>query len=300
MSAPALHQIEITAPAKVNLGLEVLGRREDGFHEIATIFLAIDLIDHLRLAPHDGLELRCGMHALPGPDNLAFKALQLLRTTAATEQGATLELTKRIPVAAGLGGASSDAAAALLAGRDLWNLPLSDAMLRPVAARLGSDVPFFLAGGCALGSGRGEVLKALPVPNGLSFVIVVPETAIPSKTATLYANLTNGDFSDGGRVLAQAHRIASGLPLDPALLGNAFSRALYDLAPQLATIPDVMRRAGAEMVAITGAGPSHFSPFTTRAEADATAARLRGVLDLPAQVFVAQPQAERPSDSSPL
>lgn len=292
--------VQIAAPAKLNLGLEVLGRRDDGYHDIATIFLAIDLHDSLRLSPAADIELRCADAGLAGQDNLALRALRLLREASGVRQGANIELVKRIPIASGLGGASSDAAAALLAGRRLWNVPVSDASLERVAAQLGSDVPFFLKGGCALGHGRGERLETLPVPRDLWFVIVAPGTSIPRKTATLYGNLSQRDFSDGDHVAAQARRIAAGLPLDPALLGNAFARPLYRLAPRLSTLPAVMQAAGADVVAISGAGPAHYATFTDASRADSVANRLRGELKDAAQVFVARTAAERPSPAWPL
>lgn len=295
MSGSRPRGVEIAAPAKLNLGLEVLGRRDDGYHDIATIFLAIDLCDSLRLSPAAGLELCCDDTVLVGQDNLALRAVHLLRETSGPGQGAHIELVKRIPLASGLGGASSDAAAALLAGRQFWNLPVSDASLTEIAAKLGSDVPFFLQGGCALGRGRGERLEALSVPANLSLVVVTPETSIPRKTATLYANLTPGDFSTGAQVLAQARRIALGLPLDPALLGNAFAQPLYGLAPQLSALPALMRAAGADAVAVSGAGPAHYAPFTERSRAESVADRLRRELRDSAKVFVARPAAERPS-----
>src|SRR5215207_10996647 len=115
-------RIVIDAPAKLNLGLEVIGRRADGFHEIATIFVTIDLHDRLTLSPSADLELSCDDDALAGEDNLALRALRLLRDETNHPGGARLDLRKRIPPAAGLGGASSDAAAALLAGCELWQL----------------------------------------------------------------------------------------------------------------------------------------------------------------------------------
>lgn len=300
MSGSGPTSVEIAAPAKLNLGLEVLGRRDDGYHEIATIFLAIDLQDRLLVSPDDQLVLESTPDGLAGAENLALQALEVLRESSGVGAGASIELTKRIPIASGLGGASSDAAAALFAGREAWRLDVSDASLHRLAAKLGSDVPFFLHGGCALGRGRGETLEALPVPVDLWFVIAVPDIALPRKTATLYAALDADDFSDGARVLAQARRIAAGLPIDVGLLGNAFARPLYALAPHLADLPSVMRDAGAEAVALSGAGPAHFAPFPAGDAAEAAAGRLRRALGAAARVFVARPLAERPAPSRPL
>jgi 4-diphosphocytidyl-2-C-methyl-D-erythritol kinase len=287
-------QVVIDAPAKLNLGLEVIGRRDDGFHEIATIFLTIDLCDRLTFLPSDHLELRCDDDALASDDNLALRALQLLRDEANHPGGARLHLCKRIPAAAGLGGASSDAAAALLGGRELWQLDVSEARLQGLAARLGSDVPFFLRGGCALGRGRGDLLEPLPLPASLWFVVVVPDVRIPAKTASLYARLTAEDFSDGSRIASQTARLRSGLAADVKLLRNAFARPLYAMIPELAALPDIMRDAGAESVAISGAGPAHYTVVTSEALAEDVAERLRDRLGNRSQVILARPAPLRP------
>ncbi len=222
-------------------------------------------------------------------DNLALRALRVLGEEVGARGGVRVSLKKRIPVAAGLGGASSDAAAALLAARALWGLEVGDERLSEIAKRLGSDVPFFLQGGCALGRGRGEELTALPVPGNLWFVLVAPEVTVPRKTATLFATLEASDFSDGTRIAAQAARLRDGLGLDAGLLGNAFARALYRIVPELASLPGVMREAGAETVAITGAGPAHYAVVEDGAAAERIAARLRQRLGDWARVMVVRP-----------
>jgi 4-diphosphocytidyl-2-C-methyl-D-erythritol kinase len=289
-------QIAIDTPAKLNLGLEVIGRRDDGFHEIATIFVTIDHYDRLTLSPSPDLELSCDDDSLSGEDNLALRALRLLRDETNHPDGARIHLSKRIPAAAGLGGASSDAAAALLGGRELWQLDVSDARLHDLAARIGSDVPFFLHGGCAIGLGRGELLEPLPLPEdaSLSLVVVVPDVRIPAKTANLYARLSEEDFSDGSSIAAQAARLRSGLVPDATLLGNAFARPLYAMVPELASLPDIMRDAGAASVAISGAGPAHYAVVINAAQAERVAARLRERLGDRAQVIVARPAPARP------
>jgi 4-diphosphocytidyl-2-C-methyl-D-erythritol kinase len=287
-------RIVIDAPAKLNLGLEVIGRRDDGFHDIATIFLTIDLYDRLTLSPSAYLELSCSDDALAGEDNLVLRALQLLRAETNHPGGARIDLRKRIPTAAGLGGASSDAAATLLGGRELWQLDVSDDQLHDLAARLGSDVPFFLQGGCATGRGRANLLEPLPLPADLWFVVFVPDVRIPAKTASLYARLSPDDFSDGSLIAAQAARLRSGLAPDVSLLGNAFARPLYAMVPELTTLPDIMRDAGAASVAISGAGPAHYALVTDEAPAERIAARLRERLGDRAHVIVATPAPPQP------
>ena len=275
--------VQVLAPAKLNLGLEILGRRDDGYHEIVTILQAIDLVDDLRLRAGEGIR---PLRPLPGvrdDENLALRALDLLRRRSGTERGAWLDLRKAIPTAAGLGGASSDAAAALLAARDLWALEMSDEALAALAAELGSDVPFFLGGGTALASGRGEVLESLPSP-GVWAVVVTPRLTIERKTATLYGAIRASDYSDGSRVLAQAERLRGGLPPDPTLLANAFEQPLLGLRPDLAELAATMRACGAPHVALSGAGPSHYALFAGPDEAVAVARRLEAALGDSARV----------------
>ncbi len=162
-----------------------------------------------------------------------------------------------------------------------------------IASRLGSDVPFFLRGGCAAGRGRGELLDPLPLPEELWFVVVVPDVTIPRKTASLYAQLSAGDFSDGSRITAQVERLAAGLPLDEALLGNAFARPLYAVAPELTALPAVMKDAGAATVAISGAGPAHYAVVNDPVQAERISRGVRERLGNRAQVFVARPAPAR-------
>jgi 4-diphosphocytidyl-2-C-methyl-D-erythritol kinase len=288
VSGPPSQRIEIAAPAKLNLGLEVIGKRDDGFHEIATIYLAVSLADSLTLEPIPSpqLTLTSADPALATPDNLVLLSLEALREDSGHPGGAHVHLVKRIPVAGGLGGASSDAAAALLAARELWRLDVDEARLARIAARVGSDVPFFLHGGCALGRGRGEILESLPMPERIWFVLVTPTIEIPHKTARLYGLLTPEDFSDGARIAAQADRLRARLPIEPALLTNAFTRPLYALVPALAQFPALLRAAGATTVALSGAGPTHFAPVADPEEAERIAADLRLRLGAAARVAV--------------
>lgn len=294
MTLPHPMGLTVRAPAKLNLGLEVIGRRPDGYHDLATIFQAITLYDDLTLSPAPDLRLDADDRTLIGPDNLALLALSALRQRASLADGAALRLVKRIPVAAGLGGASSDAAAALLAARRLWQAPLNDDDLLRLAADLGSDVSFFLWGGTALASGRGERLAPLPPPLGVRFVVVSPTVVLPRKTASLYAALAPADFSDGSRVREQAARLRRGEPLAPALLANAFARPLSRLLPDLAALPDQMRRHGASTVALSGAGPSHYAPVSDPEAAHHLAATLAAALGDRARVAVAAPATEPP------
>lgn len=186
------------ARAKLNLFLEVPGKRPDGYHNIDSVFVEIDLGDTVqgRVVDGGGIRLRCDTPGLPtGEENLVVKAVRALRAACeargipgASAQGLELQLHKRIPVGGGLGGGSSDAAAALLLANELWGCGLGEEELLPLAATLGSDVPFFLRGGACRCTGRGDVLEPVAsFPERIAFGLAIP--SFPSLTADAYKNL---------------------------------------------------------------------------------------------------------------
>src|SRR5215831_14410834 len=181
-------RIALRASAKVNLSLEVLGKRPDGFHEIASVMHAVDLADRLTLEAAPTVSFHADDPELPTDEgNLVVRAAALLREAAGVEAGAKIELRKRIPVAAGLGGGSSDAAAALWGLSRLWGLGWSRARLAELAVRLGMDVPFFLGPGPALATGRGERLEPLGRMGGYALVLVNPGVSV--STREVYARV---------------------------------------------------------------------------------------------------------------
>jgi 4-diphosphocytidyl-2-C-methyl-D-erythritol kinase len=178
----------LEAAAKINLALEVLGKRPDGYHEIATVMQTVDLSDRLALEDAEVLELSASAPDIPTDEtNLALRAARALRDAAGIERGARITLDKRIPVAAGLGGGSTDAAATLVGLNRLWGLRWPVARLGEVAVTLGMDVPFFLRGGAALGTGRGERLEPL-AGGALALVLVHPR--VGANTAEIYGGVT--------------------------------------------------------------------------------------------------------------
>ena len=178
----------LRAPAKINLYLRVLGKRPDGYHELETVFERVDLADELAFEASRELALTCDDPSLPcGEDNLVLRAARLLQQATGCGAGARIHLTKRIPIAAGLGGGSSDAAAAMVGLNQLWNLWLESSHLMELGASLGSDVPFFLAPTAfAVGRGRGEQCEPLPPEPPLVHVLVVPPERL--STREVYKN----------------------------------------------------------------------------------------------------------------
>ncbi len=197
--------VMVWAPAKVNLYLEVLGKRPDGYHEIATLMVAVSLFDRLefREEPSGRIELRCDAPGLsPGPDNLVWRAAALLRERTACRQGVTIRLGKRIPLAAGLAGGSTDAAATLAGLNRLWRLGRSRQELAAWAAELGSDVPFFFAAPAAWCTGRGERVAHERLGRPLVLVLVCPPVGLA--TAAVYRGVTVPQRPQTGEALRQA------------------------------------------------------------------------------------------------
>lgn len=251
--------VSLRAYAKINLSLEVLGKRTDGYHEVATVLQTISLHDTVTVAPAAGLEASAPGLGCPDDENLAVRAAKLLRESAGCTRGARIRLRKRIPQAAGMGGGSSDAAATLLALNSLWGLGLSVQALAGLAAALGSDVPFFLRGGTSLATGRGEQLTELPGLSGYWVVLAVPPLAIPNKTRSLYAALSGADFSDGCATLLLAEGLRSGSGLEGSALPNAFERAAFAAYPVIDQHRQAMLAAGAPFVRLSGSGPALFT-----------------------------------------
>jgi 4-diphosphocytidyl-2-C-methyl-D-erythritol kinase len=273
MSQVSRSALVLRAPAKVNLTLEVVGRRPDGYHDICTVMQAITLADELSLRPAPELSLRCSRPELETPDNLVWRAAMLVRRETGATQGAAIFLDKRIPIAAGLGGGSSDAAAALRGLNELWGLGLGPAQLMELAARIGSDVPFFLLrGGCALAEGRGERLTELPPLPPHWLVLVKPPIGISA--GAVYGAFPRERWSDCTRTrawLAQVRQLGAGRLPDPF---NDLEEIALQVAPEAARARDALLAAGAPRPVMAGSGSTFFAVFESRAEAMAAYRRV--------------------------
>ena len=259
----------VRAYAKLNLTLEVLGRRADGYHELASVMQTIALHDTLvlRVAPAGARTLVCDVPELAGDDNLALRAAHALARASADPAalGVLLELRKEIPAQAGLGGGSSDGACALIALNAYWNLRFPPNELSSMAAALGSDVPFFVAGGTALVRGRGEQVTALPDVEPLWLVVVKPPVSVPTPAA--FRALTDADFSTGSATesTAQTIRASGHVPLTG--LVNDFETSVMRDYPAVAAARRALLDAGAPVVRLSGSGPTLFAPFSALAPA---------------------------------
>ena len=267
--------LTVRAYAKINLTLEALGKRADGYHSIVSVMQTIDLSDRLSLAPSDEITLRCSEPSLETDDNLAARAAALLKERAGYGGGVDISLEKAIPLASGLGGGSSDAAATLKALCRLWKQDLGYAALQPLAASLGSDVPFFLSGGTAMAEGRGEEIHRLPQMPRTHLAILAPREDFPNKTASMYGRLTQESYTGGERSARLRDILLQGKKAEPDMLFNVFEDVAFRLLPSLETCRRAMLDAGADWVRLAGSGPAMYTFAASGEEAAALAGRLR-------------------------
>jgi 4-diphosphocytidyl-2-C-methyl-D-erythritol kinase len=261
--------ITVYACAKINLTLEVTGRRSDGYHEVVTIFQEVDLKDTLTFKARRGLTLDCHIPDLKPSQNLAFKAAELLRKEAGSRKGAALRIEKRIPPAAGLGGGSSDGVATLKALNELWGLKLPVSRLLELASKLGSDTAFFVHGGTALGEGRGDVITPLP-PLPKSWVVLFkPPVDVPQdKTKSLYAALRPSHFSKGQHTKKAIEMLDRQEDVSILPLFNVFEQVAEDVYVGLGRWRQRFLELGAANIHLAGSGPTMFSLSGNRAQAE--------------------------------
>ncbi|MFM9966656.1 MAG: 4-(cytidine 5'-diphospho)-2-C-methyl-D-erythritol kinase [Planctomycetaceae bacterium] len=304
----------VHTPAKLNLFLEILGKRPDGYHELETLMVTVGLYDTLRFTEDDSsatptpiasamsavaepsdIHLRCRWAGSPefspgplpsGSDNLVMRAALLLREVTGTRRGVSIELTKRIPLAAGLAGGSSDCAATLLALNRLWKLDLSDQRLLELAARLGSDIPFFLTEApAAVCRGRGELIEPVTTPMRLHCVIAKPASGL--STAAVFRQCRVAASPQSVQPLLSALR--AGRHAEAATqLHNALQLPAEQLNADVARLHQLFSRLPFLGHQMSGSGTSYFGICSHREQAQALAAQVR--LAGGDQVFVASIQ----------
>lgn len=268
--------LTLQAPAKINLTLEVLGERSDGFHEIRSVIQSISLCDRLHLRLSRDFEFRCSMRDWVAEESLVSRAARLLREVSGYAGGAVIDVDKNIPLVSGLGGDSSDAAAVLRGLNRLWGLGLSLPELTGLAVRLGSDVSFFLNGGTALVEGRGELVTPLPALARRWVVLAVPSVPrLPGKTKILYDSLGHRHYTDGGITERLAGVIKKGGEFTASLLFNTFENVASTIFPEVGVVRQRMEQAGAAGVHLAGSGPALFTLVEDRTEAAELYTRFR-------------------------
>lgn len=253
-----MRMISEKAPAKINLTLDVLQKRPDGYHEVEMIMTTVDLADRIWLKPLDrGITIRSSERYVPNDKrNLAWQAADLLRKTCHISHGVEITLDKNIPVAAGLAGGSSDAAATLRGLNRLWNLGLSLDELAELGAQIGSDIPFCVYGGTALASGRGEQIRHLPAPPNCWVILAKPSISV--STADIYGGLDVAAIRHPDTAGMMAALKAADYSAMCRQLGNALEPVTMHLHPQVAVLKEQMLKFGADAVLMSGSGPTVF------------------------------------------
>ncbi len=259
--------MQISSFAKINLGLRILGKRNDGFHELETIFQTISVHDDLEFYPADKeITLKGDSPGCSSEHNLVYKAALLLKQHCSIEQGCIIKLDKRIPVGAGLGGGSSNAATTLIALNNLWNIGLKTDSLLSLAAQLGSDVPFFIIKGTALGQGRGEILTPLDFSLQFHGVLVCPDLRIITKTAyeMLNFSLTKSFKKSKFSVLT---RWKTDYKIWNTQLVNDFEPVIFNAYPELSQIFQDFKKQDAFYSRMSGSGSTMFGLFENEEKA---------------------------------
>lgn len=261
-----METLTLSAPAKINYLLDVIGKRPDGYHELRMIMQRVNLCDTITitLTSSPGITVTSNSASAPGgPENIAWKAAQALLDHAGSGSGVTIDITKQIPVAAGLGGGSSDAASVLMGLNTLLQLDLSDRQLMDIGCRLGADVPFFIFRKCALAEGIGEVLTPMPEMPKCWILLINP--GVPVSTAWVYRSLQPADRAEPKRLPAAFDSIDQ----VAAVLSNDLESVTIPAFPVIADIKTGLMDQGAAGSLMSGSGPTVFGIFESFSTAEA-------------------------------
>jgi len=248
--------------AKINWQLRILGKRDDGFHELFTVFQAVSLHDTIHFAAAEKLDLTCDDPEVPvDGKNLIIKAADHIRDRFGISSGAAIHLEKLIPSPGGLGGGSSNAAVALIGLTRLWDISVTDADLLEIGAALGSDVPFFLFGGTAMGTGRGEHIEPIIDVSEPYLLIVTPATRVSTHDA--FAKLAAPTLTNEvlNRILPVCRKDAEPLDLRYSVLINDFETSVFNTFPEIREVKEALLELGAVNAAMSGSGASVFAIF---------------------------------------
>jgi 4-diphosphocytidyl-2-C-methyl-D-erythritol kinase len=283
----------VKAPAKINLTLDVLHKRPDGYHEVEMIMTTVDLADRIGLEPRTDGQIRIISADRYVPDdhrNLAYQAAKLLRDTYGIKEGVTITLEKKIPVAAGLAGGSSDAAATLKGLNYLWDLKLTSDQLAVHGAKIGSDVSFCVYGGTALATGRGELIQELPAPPNCWIILAKPSIGV--STADVYGGLKINEVIHPKTkdMIRAIHEKDYELMCEA--MGNALESVTLKLHPEVSMIKEQMMKFGADAVLMSGSGPTVFGIVQHESRVNRIYNGLRGFCD---EVYAVRLLGERDS-----
>lgn len=281
----------VKAPAKINLTLDVLYKRPDNYHEVEMIMTTVDLSDRIGLETRqDGLiKINSTNGFIPDDNrNLAYQAAQLIKDTYGIKEGVSITIEKEIPVAAGLAGGSSDAAATLKGLNELWSLGLSLDTIAELGVKIGSDVSFCVYGGTALATGRGEKIQKLPNPPACWVVLAKPKIGV--STAQVYGGLNIDEIVHPNTKQMIEAIEKNDYALMCNALGNVLETVTFKLHPEVIMIKEQMKRFGADAVLMSGSGPTVFGLVDNESRLSRVYNGLRGFCD---EVFAVRMLGER-------
>lgn len=254
-------KLSVKAPAKINLTLDVLHKRDDGYHEVEMVMTTIDLADRIELSllTESKIKIECSASFVPADArNLAYQAAKLIQDRYGVKQGVSITIDKQIPVAAGLAGGSSNAAATIKGLNQLWKLGLTMDEMASLGTELGSDVAFCVYGGTALATGRGEIISHLPTPPPFWVILAKPPLGV--STANIYGKLNVADITEHPNTERMIRGISErNFSEITASLGNVLELVTLKEHPEVLHIKEQMRRFGADGVLMSGSGPTVFA-----------------------------------------
>ena len=275
--------LQVKAFAKINLCLEILGKRSDGYHEVKTVLQTINLADKISIKTSSQLKIECTDPKLSGNKNLVWRAIEALGKFTGKAIRVEILIRKHIPVGMGLGGGSSDAATILKTVNEICELFLDDDALHSIGSSLGADVPFFLRGGTCLGNGIGDKITPLKDLKGLWVVLLIPKTqetyaelAAGGKTSRMYSMIRPANYTDGSLTVRLIDSLGKGQEIRPYQF-NAFETTLFSTFPDLETQRSLFLSAGAKNVHVSGSGPSLFTLVDSYGNARNIAQNLKNI-----------------------
>ena len=250
--------MKLNAPAKINLSLEVLGRRNDEFHEIKTVLQRIDLSDNIEFELHPNLIVECDNLNISDDINLVKRVADKLLEYTQCGRGAYIRLEKHIPVGFGLGGGSSDAAVTLKALNELWGLELSSERLEDIGASVGSDIPALLREATVLGEGRGELISEIRGLDGTPIILIFPKSTIENKTKQMYGNIRSHHYTDGTVTDRLINNLHNKMIVETDMF-NVFETVAFEIFEELQTLKNSVERDTGLSLHLCGAGPGMFA-----------------------------------------
>lgn len=265
------------APAKINLGLDICGKREDGFHELSMIMVSVDLNDYVTVSEleEDVIHITSNSVKMPLDEkNDIYKATMLLKETYGIRKGVAIDLDKHIPVCAGLGGGSSDAAATLRALNQLWDLQLTYEELAKIGFEVGSDVPYCLSAGCAKITGKGEIVEVLPAHLSGWVVLVKPDFGV--STRTIFREINPDDISRVDIAGIEQALYDKDYQALLAHMGNSLEDITIAKHPLIQKIKNRLMKGGADIALMTGSGPTVFALCPSEKRADRLVNSMKG------------------------